>query len=493
MKKAQNLLPNHQWLLRALMIWLSSRIVVLSGILGTKLNLDWSIFHRWDSGWYELIVNHGYQYAVKPSINGISQESSVAFFPIYPLIIKLFTYLGIDFLIAGTLISNIAFFAVIILFYRWIESNYTPKIAYWSTICLAFNPVALYGSVIYPESVFLLFSLLALQYYQKFNAVNAANSADLSPVQSDSDSDNLSENPVSLVNQKTHLKNAGYLAGLFSMLTTATRLNGLAIIATFLIDNLISDFSKFDSRQVSLLTKIKQHFANITKDFFIEDFFSPNTIAINNSRIVLMAMGGIGSYMLFCWLNFGNPLIFLLAQSAWRQGVQDTYWGEIWIYSFNVIIWGWRNFAAGNIIDLTHPIGVIALILFAGIWWCYRYQVGVKQSSLWVAASAIGLWQITTDTGLTIGLLLISTYLLWHYRHQIKRLHWLYSVFCLLIIYGSGRTMSLQRFLFGCITLPISFGILFSRYPYLGYVLMTGSGILLFYNSIGWAQRLWVS
>ncbi len=472
-----------------IVIWLTSRIVVFLGIFIAKLsdteirwhqfnltnlaklNIDWSIFFAWDSSWYQKIVNHGYEDYQYITGNVPIKESSVAFFPAYPLIIKLFNYLGIDFLVAGALISNIAFFVAVVLFYRWLRKNYASQTAFWATLCLAFNPVSLYGSVIYSEGIFILFSLLALQHYETFN-INA--------------------NFDTKSNREIHLK-AGYWAGIFGMLTTATRLNGVAIVVSFLVNNLINDLSRlrmfrFSRTRINLSSK-NRNYLNDTR----KTNFSLDQLSTSNWLIACMSMGGIGSYMLFCWLNFGDPLPFLSVQSAWRQGIQDTYWGEIWVYSFNIILWGWRNFTAGDIIDLTHPIGVIVLICFAGAWWHYRYKVGVNKSSLWVVASVIALWQITTDTGLTIALSLVSSYLLWHYRHQIKRLHWLYSLFCLLVIYASGRTMSLQRFIFGSVTLPISFGILFSRYPYLGYPLITGSGILLFYNSMRWAQKLWVA
>jgi hypothetical protein len=484
-KIEKKFISQNLWIIQSVAIWFSSRLLILAGMLTAKLsikgwnwyhldlaNIDWSIFYAWDSGWYQIIVDHGYHYVLNSSN---TEESSIAFFPIYPLIIKLLGYCGVNFLIAGTLVSNIAFLLFIILFYRWIQKNYSPKIAYWSTICLAYNPVSLYGSVIYPESIFLLFSLLALQNYELFSQ----------------------EIKCNLKNIKHHeiIKTKGYLAAIFGMLTTATRLNGIAIAATFFIDTLIDHLSTIKTinlAQINLFNQIKNYLTNIRKNFR-QNFSVALQIPINKWIISLITTGGIAAYMMFCWLNFGNPWVFLLVQNAWRQGVQDTHWGAIWLYSFNVNFWGWRNFAAADIVDVTHPIGLIALIIFAGIWWYYRQKVGVNKASFWVVASVISLWQLTTDTGLTIALPLISTYLLWHYRHKIKRLHWLYSLFGLLVIYASGRTMSLQRFIFGSVTLPISFGILFSRYPCLGYALMTGSAILLFYNSMRWVEHLWVS
>src|SRR3989338_10037207 len=42
------------------------------------------LFYRWDSGWYISIVKQGYSYIV-------GRESSAAFFPLFPLVVKALT------------------------------------------------------------------------------------------------------------------------------------------------------------------------------------------------------------------------------------------------------------------------------------------------------------------------------------------------------------------------------------------------------------------
>src|SRR5260370_37231972 len=53
---------------------------------------------RWDARWYETIALHGYSFSERA-------QSSVAFFPLYPLLMRAFGGLGVGPLIAGIFIT----------------------------------------------------------------------------------------------------------------------------------------------------------------------------------------------------------------------------------------------------------------------------------------------------------------------------------------------------------------------------------------------------
>ena len=60
---------------------------------------------RWDAGWYRHIAMHGYvDQAVGPT-----GQRNLAFYPLYPLTMRLVSLPGLDPLAAGILISNLAF------------------------------------------------------------------------------------------------------------------------------------------------------------------------------------------------------------------------------------------------------------------------------------------------------------------------------------------------------------------------------------------------
>ena len=85
----------------------------------------WS-FGNFDGVHYLRIAQDGYAY-----------QYTQVFFPLYPVLIKMVSFITFgNFVVAGLLISNVAFIAGLILFYKLISQNYNRKIAFWS--CLFF-------------------------------------------------------------------------------------------------------------------------------------------------------------------------------------------------------------------------------------------------------------------------------------------------------------------------------------------------------------------
>ena len=69
---------------------------------------------RFDAGWYRSIAEHGYYF------RGDREQSSVAFFPVYPLVMRGFhSVFGGDTAAWGILITLLSGLTVAILFYRW--------------------------------------------------------------------------------------------------------------------------------------------------------------------------------------------------------------------------------------------------------------------------------------------------------------------------------------------------------------------------------------
>src|SRR3990167_1158262 len=92
------------------------------------------------------------------------------FFPLYPLLIRLVSLLTFgNLLIAGLLISNIAFFVSLVIFYKLVNKYHGEKIAFWSCLFLLSFPTSFYFGAIYTEGIFflLIISVFYLFYKKK--------------------------------------------------------------------------------------------------------------------------------------------------------------------------------------------------------------------------------------------------------------------------------------------------------------------------------------
>jgi hypothetical protein len=103
---------------------------------------------RWDARWYHRIATEGYSFS---SVD----QSAVAFFPLYPVLIRALSQLQIHPFVAGILITVVSGFVALCLFYRWVE-QLVPGLAgsaLWLFLLWPFS-FFLYG-VVYSDALFL--------------------------------------------------------------------------------------------------------------------------------------------------------------------------------------------------------------------------------------------------------------------------------------------------------------------------------------------------
>jgi hypothetical protein len=110
----------------------------------------------WDGGWYLNIAQHGYSFHPH-------QQSSVAFFPVYPMTVRVVGALlpgGIA--LAAILVTVLGGLATLTLFQRWCQRRMSNGAASAAVLALALYPYAwfLYGAA-YSDAVFLAATLLA--------------------------------------------------------------------------------------------------------------------------------------------------------------------------------------------------------------------------------------------------------------------------------------------------------------------------------------------
>lgn len=294
----------------ALGVFMASRIVILVGSLLVVLFPLFNAIHlsdgfsqlwyRWDTTHYvDIAVGAGYWY--KPNSN-----STVAFFPLYPMLIRALTSVIHDPVIAGLLINQIAFIFAIILIYQ-IVSQITNKLdANRTIIYLALFPAALFYFVAYSESVFLLFSVLTW-----YAARRAATS---------------------------HAWQWWLIAGLSGMLTSATRAAGVIII-------LFPLEAWLRSHNVSSANLLKVEWWKS----LLQDWFPVLTM-------LLIPLGLLG-FMVYLGVVFHEPLLFLrIQEEGWgfktlgpiaiiTQDVSKLIQG-IPISPNALVLYGWIDLAA---------------------------------------------------------------------------------------------------------------------------------------------------
>lgn len=111
---------------------------------------DWN---REDANWYLYIAAHGYS----------GHDATAAFFPGYPMLVRLAGYLCFGhLLLAAYLVSNAALLAAMVLLYRLTEREYDLVTARRTVLYLAIFPTALFLFGLYSESLFLMFAVGAL-------------------------------------------------------------------------------------------------------------------------------------------------------------------------------------------------------------------------------------------------------------------------------------------------------------------------------------------
>ena len=132
----------------------------LTAPFGSFANLLISPFARWDSAWYLAVAKWGYA----PQTSGVplSPSSNLArmnFFPFYPGLIHVLGWVTRSDLIAGILISLVAFAVALLLLYKLVALDFSEEVAAATVTLMAFCPMAFFFSAVYTESLFLALSL----------------------------------------------------------------------------------------------------------------------------------------------------------------------------------------------------------------------------------------------------------------------------------------------------------------------------------------------
>ncbi len=306
-------LERYQWLIQPAIIFLISRVIVfgaahVGNVMFATDPGHWSpspdhpyleLWARWDSQWYNWIIEQGYW--LKPG-----QQSNVAFFPLYPLIVSLISpFLGKSVLLASIFVSNAAFFGALVFLYLLTELEFgDAKTAQRAVFYLAIFPTSFFFSAMYTESLFLMMTLGAVYFARRHEWAWAA---------------------------------------VLGFLAAATRVVGV----------LAWGVAMWEWLRVQGWTLDRMHkreaWVNLFKGLW-KNWFQVAVLAI-------MPLGLL-SYMAFLQLNFHDPMAFVTVQSAWaRQNV-----GPIAIVAREMRLLLAEDFNIGNTSRLMN-----LLTLFSGL------------------------------------------------------------------------------------------------------------------------------
>ncbi|MGI8983594.1 MAG: mannosyltransferase family protein [Acidimicrobiales bacterium] len=232
---------------------------------------------QWDSGWYHRIVAQGYS-----SVAG--QQSSVAFFPAYPLAVRAVGVVVDDPYLAGIAVTLASGVVVAALFAAWVRPRLAPGAAWTALLGFLLFPYAffLYG-VVYADALFVAAILGA------FLLVD-------------------SDHPV--------------LAGLAGAVATAARPLGVVLVVALAV-RVLERRGAFQApaggspdgrRRLGVDWRRAGHPAQWAARARPAD------------AGVLLALLGLAGWCLYLWARFDDPFAFVTAQGAWDQGAGPATW-----------------------------------------------------------------------------------------------------------------------------------------------------------------------
>jgi len=132
------------------LVWLARDVLnpIIPAVTdGLHPNIIFDSLIHWDAGWFLRIAGQGYDF------------DSAPFFPMFPWLIRLVTFLTGNGVTAGFLISNSALLVACCFLYIIAKEDYDEKTAATTVFLMLFFPTAIFFTSIYSESLLLAFAL----------------------------------------------------------------------------------------------------------------------------------------------------------------------------------------------------------------------------------------------------------------------------------------------------------------------------------------------
>lgn len=130
---------------------------------------------RWDSGWYVRIIRDGFSYTPCLTEGVPCAQASIAFMPVYPMLVRGFMHLGLTLPLASFLVTHVALvLAVWGLFTLAKTLRLDSATATRATLAMLAFPTAIFLSAGYAEVLFLAMGVWALVFFERRMAVPTA-------------------------------------------------------------------------------------------------------------------------------------------------------------------------------------------------------------------------------------------------------------------------------------------------------------------------------
>jgi hypothetical protein len=245
---------------------------------------------QWDSGWYYRIAHDGYSFAGR-------HQSTVAYFPVYPLAVRAAALVVGDVYVAGILVTFVAGAAVAALLLAWLRERMAPAAAWTALAAFLLFPYAfdVYG-VVYADAVFVVTVLGAFLLLE-------------------------ADRPV--------------LAGLVGALATAARPVGIVLVAALVV------------------RALERRGALRPPSGGLVDWHRLRPADAG----VLLSVLGLGLWCLFLWHRFGDPFAFATAEAGWQQSPGPKTWLKVQFFHDMAHVW---NLGWWGVFYVAHPVLTVA-------------------------------------------------------------------------------------------------------------------------------------
>ncbi len=355
--------------------FLAASIFVRDQPVGDVIQQLWM---KWDAGWYLSIAAHGYQYVP-------GAQSSVAFFPLLPILIRLAEILT-DPVTAGVLVVNLSVAAAYVLLYALVRFEFPDDegIARRTLLYIAFFPTAIYSLFIYTEGLFLLFAVATFYFARR---------------------------------ERWSLSIAA------AILCSAARAPGVILWAVVALEwARAQGFTLRTSRQRGAWSRLIQGIRR-----------APLTAAA-----IAIVPFGLFSYMAYLNSAFGDPLVFYQVQAAWGRPSASFF-----AHSLPAVGSFFSALAAGQQVMIESlfnvPLVVAAVVIAVIVWW----RLGASYGLFTLASILIPISSSLTSFARYASVLfpLFMILALWGKRPLVNQL--IFSLFCtvlgiVLVVYVSG-------------------------------------------------------
>jgi len=219
-----------------------------------------SVLNRWDAGWFVRAAREGYPHHI-PIVNGQPVETTIPFFPFYPLLLRVVSFLTpLSEVLAGVVVSLVAGAIAALLVYRIaVKVTDDPARGLRAVTLFAFFPGSFVMSMPYSEAVMVALAaacILAL------------------------------------------LEERWWTAGMCAALATASRSSALALVPAALW------------QAVSVIRRDRASHGGPFTPAGLKPLVAP-----------LVAPLGTVGYFAFLWMRTGDPVAYLHAQQAWFNHV----------------------------------------------------------------------------------------------------------------------------------------------------------------------------